>query len=260
MTDARYIRQVEDRPPGGMHSARRIARVAEFLKAQSYLEVGVFRGTTFNCLNFKRKVAVDPRLGFDLEAFAERGVSFCQVTSDEYFISNGTKELFDIIFLDGLHTFTQTYRDFCNSLVCSHSQTVWLLDDVLPSDIYSAWPNAAEARAARKQETGNPSPAWNGDVYKILLAVHDFYPALSYVIITDRGNPQALVWKVPRIDYKPILNSLEAIDRLSYFDFLALKPRLRMAKEEEALEIMFASLRTRHEPEELVEEPEAVAV
>ena len=60
MADNRYIRQVADRPPGGQHSARRVSRVAEITDAKSYLEVGVFRGNTFYCLNFDRKVAVDP--------------------------------------------------------------------------------------------------------------------------------------------------------------------------------------------------------
>ena len=100
----------------GRPSARRIARIGEILRARSYLEVGVNRGKTFNRLNFERKVAVDPRFRFDTSAFAKEGVEFYDVTSDAFFASKHASEIFDIVFLDGMHTFQQTFKDFVNSL------------------------------------------------------------------------------------------------------------------------------------------------
>ena len=181
------------------------------------------------------------------------------MTSDEFFIENGTKELFDVIFLDGLHTFTQTFKDFCNSLVCSHDRTVWVIDDVVPYDVYSSWPDANQARGLRHQETGNQSGMWHGDVYKMLPAIHDFFPALSYAIITDRGNQQMLIWKTRRDSYAPVFDSLEAIDRLNYFDFVANKPQLSHATEDEAMKALAAGFQGRYDPKAAAAQPEAVA-
>ena len=125
----------------GRPSARRIARIGEFLRARSYLEVGVNRGKTFNRLNFDHKVAVDPRFRFETSEFAKEGVAFYEGTSDEFFSGKLTSELFDIVFLDGMHTFQQTFKDLVNSMACSRERTVWLIDDVVPLDYYGSLPD-----------------------------------------------------------------------------------------------------------------------
>jgi hypothetical protein len=212
------------------------------MDARSYLEIGVFKGKTFNNVTFDRKVGVDPRFGFEVKEFERAGTDFLAVTSDEYFLRHAGSERFDIIFLDGLHTFQQTFRDFCNSLTCAHERTVWLIDDVLPVDVYSAWPIASEARTFRAK-AGGDSKAWHGDVYKLMFVIHDFFPTLTYVTMVTTGNPQAMVWKTPRKDFAPILGSLEAIERLTYFDLLKRDKVLNKMSEEEGFQFMFASLR-----------------
>ena len=39
----------------------------------------------------------------------------------------------DLVYLDGLHTFEQTYRDLCNTLMHAHPATVILVDDTVPT-------------------------------------------------------------------------------------------------------------------------------
>jgi hypothetical protein len=223
------------------HSVRRINQIAKHVGARSYLEIGVFRGKTFNALNFERKVAVDPRFRFDLADYQREGVEFHQMHSDQYFTQYGLSRTFDIIFLDGLHTFQQTLRDFCNSLACAHDRTIWLIDDVLPVDVFSAWPNQTEAVAFRKR-AGAESWAWHGDVYKVVFAIHDYFPMYSYVTLGGRGNPQAIVWKAPRIDFTPIFDSMEAIERLSYFDLLKREEILKIRPDEEGLRLFVESM------------------
>jgi len=46
---------------------------------------------------------------------------------------------FDIIFIDGLHTYEQTFSDICNSISLSSPESFFLIDDTLPSDIYSSF-------------------------------------------------------------------------------------------------------------------------
>lgn len=216
-------------------SVRRITRIGEIVGARSYLEVGVAWGKTFNELRFPRKVAVDPRFLFDTEAHAREGTSFHQTTSDEYFSRHAAGAEFDIIFLDGLHTFQQTFRDFCASLSAAHRGTVWLIDDVFPTDIHSAWPDRLQAAAMRRAAGGAKLPAWHGDVYKVVLAIADYFPTLSFCTVTDGGNPQTVVWTSPRDGFAPRFRSLEAIERLTYADFLQLKDAFNPVSEADML-------------------------
>lgn len=229
------------------HSRRRVNRVAEHIGGASYLEIGVFKGKTFNNVHFPRQVAVDPYFGFDVAEFARDGVDFVAKTSDDYFATVNNGEKFDVVFLDGLHNFQQTFRDFCNALACANDKTVWLIDDVLPSDVYSALPIAAEARGFRKR-AGINSNAWHGDVFKVIYLIHDFFPTLSYVCFSTGGNPQALVWRKPRAAFSPLYKTVEAIERMSYFDLLKNEQVLNLMPEEAAFEFFFASLPGKFSP------------
>ena len=70
-----------------------------------YLEIGVYKNSVFNCIPLKieNKIGVDPTQG-----------GTHRKTSDDCFIDN-TKN-FDVIFIDGLHTYEQCQRDCINSL------------------------------------------------------------------------------------------------------------------------------------------------
>lgn len=220
------------------HSSRRVAWLARYLDARSYLEIGVFEGITFHDVNIERKVAVDPRFRFDVKQFGRPGrIDYYEMTSDKYFCDVAKGEKFDIIFIDGLHTFQQTLRDFLNSMTCAHDRTVWLIDDVFPSDVYSALPNSRDAHHFRKR-AGGSSLAWHGDVYKLVFFIHDFMPSLSYTTISSAGNPQSLVWREARKNFSPIWNSAEAIERLGYFDLLKQQELMNLKPEDEALRLL----------------------
>ena len=227
---------------GPSHSVRRINQIAKYVGARSYLEIGVHRGKTFNALDFERKVAVDPIFRFNVAEFQRHGVEFYAMPSDRYFTQHGASQKFDIVFLDGLHTFQQTFRDFCNSLGCAHDRTVWLIDDVLPVDVYSAWPNQDEAIGFRSRAVGGDNRSWHGDVFKIVFAIHDFFPMFTYVTLIGTGNPQLLVWKAPRIEFRPIFDGMEAIERLTYFDLLKRESVLNTMSNHKAFETFFASV------------------
>lgn len=217
-----------------MHSSRRFNQVIPAAGVKTYLEVGVETGGTFFNVNAPRKVAVDPNFRFDFEAYRSDSVEFYQVTSDEFFLRNAKDRKFDMIFLDGLHTFEQTLRDFCNSVAHSHDRTLWVIDDTVPRDVYSAISDHQAALQARRQ-AGAAGSAWHGDVYKVIFAIHDFFPAYSYCTVEGNGNPQTFLWRQPRPDFNPVWNDLEAISRLDYFDFLHNKQVLNPVTEDEGL-------------------------
>lgn len=232
----------EGRPRKERHSARRVNRIAEFVGAKSYLEIGVAKGKTFLEVRIPHKVAVDPKFRFETAPHRTENVVFHETTSDAFFAQHPKSEKFDVIFIDGLHVFDQALRDFRNSLEVSHDRTVWLIDDVVPVDEYSAMTDAKKARELRWQ-TGNTSGAWHGDVYKVIYAIHDLHPEFSFVTVTSDGNPQAIVWRAARSGVAPAFGSVEAIDKVDYAQFVQSKALMNPRSEEEAFELFFASLK-----------------
>ena len=103
-----------------MARVRRLNAIREMIGATSYLEIGVYAGATFFAIDVARKVAVDAKLRFDRSEHADPRASFFEMTSNDYFLGPGIGERFDLIFLDGLHTFEQTLIDFNASLLLSH--------------------------------------------------------------------------------------------------------------------------------------------
>ena len=207
--------------------------LAKRYSAQHYLEIGVRDGDTFFSVAMPDKVAVDPRFSFDPKPHASKKQRFYPITSDAFFEQLATKGsdaetalsrdrtpvTFDIIFIDGLHTFEQSWRDFKNCQPYAHKNTLFVLDDTIPCDPYSSIQNPQLAVAYRKQ-AGLEGNYWHGDVYKTVFAIHDFYPEYSYCTLLQQGNPQTLVWYTGDKSRKPIFSSLEEIARLNYFDLL----------------------------------------
>lgn len=223
------------------HSARRIKALAEGLNAQTYLEIGVNKGLTFFDVEIAQKTAVDPRFLFDINAVTDEQIILKEMPSDDFFCNLPIMEKYDVIFIDGLHTFEQTYRDLCNSLLHAHERTVFIIDDTRPNDMYSAIPDQRKAIKYREL-TANKGNAWHGDVFKVIFALHDFHPALNYRTIINSGNPQTIVWRSNNGWRTPLFNSLETISRLNYFDLLDNMAVLRNCSEQEAIELCLSEL------------------
>jgi hypothetical protein len=228
------VRQPPPRSPTVNHSVRRLRHLATSVDARSYLEIGVFDGATFNEVEIEHKDAVDPRFHFDVRAFATPTVRFFEVTSDDFFLHFHKGERYDLIFLDGLHTFEQTFRDFCASFAATHDRSVWLIDDIFPIDIYSAHRDQKTALRFR-HATGNKRHAWHGDVYKLVFAINDFFPNISFRSIKTGGNHQLVAWKAPRAVFRPKFDDLERISRLTYYDLYDHLDVYRFGTEEEVL-------------------------
>lgn len=224
-------------------SAERIAWLASINNAKSYLEVGVNQGTTFNSelLDFfAQKVAVDPAFSFNISDYVREGTYFFSKTSDQFFTENPIPGfLADIIFLDGLHTFQQTFRDFCCSLSRGSSTCIWIIDDVKPLSIAQAEPDMKIVKAL-KEIIGEDHGWWMGDVYKTLIAIHDFFPTFSIAVLPGMTG-QAVVWPQPREDFKPVFDSLGKIDSMRYQDFLLLQESIFKPVEYDDVSMMLQS-------------------
>ena len=223
------------------HSARRVNTLAKALNAENYLEIGVWHGDSLFSVDINNKIGVDPHFAFDKATVNDQNVTLVEDTSDNFFSKLPRNTEFDIVFLDGAHIFEQTYRDLCNVLLYSKKNSVILIDDVRPNDVYStmaSWEQACKAR----QEQGNFDGSWHGDVFKVLFALHDFHPGLNYRTIIGADNPQALVWRSNLGGREPLFNSMEKISRLSYFNLIENLNILRYCSEEEAFALCLSEL------------------
>src|SRR5919108_2165198 len=94
-------------------SPRRLNRIGAALGARSYLEIGVAAGNTFHAVTIPERTGVDLQFQFDIEAAMDARTVLKPMTSDAFFAELSIHHTFDVIYLDGLHTVEQTYRDLC---------------------------------------------------------------------------------------------------------------------------------------------------
>ena len=86
-----------------------------------YLEIGCFDNKAFDTvpLPIDQKIGVDPLRG-----------GTHRMTSDEFFKDNSL--FFDVIFIDGLHTYEQCSKDVINSIKFLNKDGIIILHDMLP--------------------------------------------------------------------------------------------------------------------------------
>lgn len=223
------------------HSPRRINQLARATGAQTYLEIGVFKGLTFGDVEIADRTGVDPQYRVSIEDLAGPGRTLVTDTSDGFFAGLDRSTVFDIVFLDGLHTFEQTYRDLCNALLHTHERSLIIIDDTRPITVYSAEPDIGRGKQLRRLDDAPGSGAYHGDVFKTVFAIHDFHPGLDYVTFKGEDNPQTLVWRSPS-GREPRLDSFERISRLTYFDLLENLDVLKEMPEQDAIKRCLAAV------------------
>ena len=128
---------------------------------KNYLEIGCDNDENFSKIQIENKIGVDPLKGGTL-----------RMTSDEFFKKN--RQNFDIIFLDGLHTYEQTIRDIDNGLRFLNTSGVILVHDCLPKKIWN-------------QIVPRLYGHWNGDVWKAIVHSRTYSNADTYTCVADHG-------------------------------------------------------------------------
>lgn len=224
------------------NSAHRVNALARQLGAVRYLEIGVAEGKTFRDIEIAERTAVDPLFRLDTNELTNKLTRFVENTSDGFFAAEPLFPPYDLILIDGLHTFEQVVRDFSNALLRTHHRSAVILDDTVPSDVYSALGDQESANRYRTAAVGSTTHAWHGDVFKAVFYIHDFWPNLNYRTITGSGNPQTLVWRADYVHRPPVFNNLERISRLTYFDLQEHFGVMQTATEDEAIALCIAEI------------------
>lgn len=156
---------------------------------KSYLEIGYYKGWSFDQVFCDQKTAVDPNPskvpeqeelkygGLMQSTITEENGSvkiqaLFKLTSDEFFANITPSSKWDIVFIDGLHEAEQVLRDIKNALDHLNPNGVIILHDCNPP---------LEAHT-----TTGIDGCWTGNTYKA--AIHAFFNiGNSYTIDTDWG-------------------------------------------------------------------------
>jgi hypothetical protein len=130
-----------------------------------YLEIGCASNSLFNSVFACNKVGIDPANGGTMRK-----------TSDEFFKKNRTN--FDVVFVDGLHTYEQVRKDINNALRflnLNKKHGSWIcLHDMLPGN----WKEQHVPILTKG--------AWTGDVWKVAF---------------ELGQTQGVEFKILKIDH-----------------------------------------------------------
>ena len=144
-----------------IHRKEIINEIIKLKNFNDYLEIGCDQNELFSEIKIKNKIGVDPNNG-----------GTHRMTSDDFFSQN--KEKFDLVFIDGLHTYSQTLKDIRNSINILNNNGFILLHDCFPMSYY----DQAVPRAQRK---------WNGDVWKTIVEMRTKEDVDTYVGAFDNG-------------------------------------------------------------------------
>ncbi|MFZ0408695.1 MAG: class I SAM-dependent methyltransferase [Cyanobium sp.] len=214
------------------HSVRRLNQLAASLGCRSYLEIGVETGATLLQVAVEQRTGVDPSFAFDWQLHHGRdGLQLHRCTSDVFFAELEPSTRYDLIFLDGLHTFDQTYRDILHALRHSHPGTVILIDDTFPSDVFSACRDQQECLSLRAQFADASDMRWHGDTYKVVPLLALFHCDFRLLTLVDVGNPQTLLWRplLPgQEDAIRTMQAMWAVQNLAAADYLWLLANLSL--------------------------------
>ena len=155
---------------------------------KKYLEIGCDQNQLFSRINIQNKVGVDPASGGNVRE-----------TSDNFFEKN--KDMFDIIFIDGLHIYEQVKKDILNSIKYLNDEGVILIHDCLPDSM-------------AKQAVPRYKLQWNGDVWKAIVDLRRNTDLEIFTCEIDQG-----IGIIKKNKNTSILKIDKPIEKLKYEDY-----------------------------------------
>ncbi len=155
---------------------------------KDYLEIGCDQNQLFSKVKIDNKIGVDPESGGNIRK-----------TSDAFFSSNTDK--FDIIFIDGLHTYDQVKKDIINSVKCLKENGIILVHDCMPDSL-------------AKQAVPRFKMKWNGDVWKAIVDLRQNEELDIYTCEIDEG-----IGIIKKRKNSEVLRLNKSIKRLKFKDY-----------------------------------------
>tara|TARA_B110000967_G_C18817999_1_gene527153 strand:+ start:142 stop:819 length:678 start_codon:yes stop_codon:yes gene_type:complete len=154
----------------------------------TYLEIGCDKDQLFSKIKIKNKYGVDPFSGGNI-----RG------TSDDFFKKN--QKTFDLVFIDGLHEYSQVKKDILNSLKFLNKDGIILVHDCLPD-------------CSSKQAVPRYRMTWNGDVWKAIVDLRTNTQIEIFTCEMDQG-----IAIIQNKKNTAILKINKKVEKLTFKDF-----------------------------------------
>ncbi|MEJ0092834.1 MAG: methyltransferase domain-containing protein [Methylocella sp.] len=137
-------------------------RLHNELAPANYLEIGVRQGSSLSLARCPA-IGVDPALALDHELPPTTRI--VPLASDDFFIKHSGAISPDLCFIDGMHLFEYTLRDFMNIERCAAPGALVVIDDIFPNH---------PAQGQRERRTR----AWTGDVWRLVETLRNHRPDL----------------------------------------------------------------------------------
>ena len=155
---------------------------------KDYLEIGCDRDQLFSRIKLKNKIGVDPYSGGNVRK-----------TSDDFFLENN--KTFDLVFIDGLHTYAQVKKDILNSVKFLNTNGIILVHDCLPDTM-------------SKQAVPRYKMQWNGDVWKAIVDLRQNPDLDIYTCEMDQG-----IGIIKKNNNTSILKLSTEVNKLKFKDY-----------------------------------------
>ena len=159
-----------------------IQRELDRFERPRYLEIGVHTGTVLLNVRARVRVGVDPHKRIRWRQLAIRPrlwrtMTFLEKTSDRFFADLDRDAKFDVIFIDGYHSYGQALSDVENSLRHLAPNGVVMLHDCNPPSAAAA---ALDPATVPELEAGD---GWCGDVWKAIVHLRATRPDLQVEVL-----------------------------------------------------------------------------
>ena len=171
-----------------------LGRLHTLLKPANYLEIGSRDGSSL-ALASCPSIAVDPVFTLIPSFLGEK--PFCglyRMGSDAFFSAFKPEAIFnrkvDLAFLDGLHLAEFLLRDFINTERSCRANSVIAMHDCIPLDAPMA--RRHESREGEVLSARYPY-FWTGDVWKVVVALKKYRPALQLLLLDAYPTGLAVV-------------------------------------------------------------------
>lgn len=215
-----------------------IQKIIYTIKAKIYYEIGIYKGDCFLKIKAREKIGIDPshevenhlKWNIYLKNFSNIHNKFFFKESNNFFIQDVdfiVNNKPDVIFIDGLHNYKQTYSDIINSLSLLSKNGIIIVHDCFPPTEAAATPANTHEEAIAKKVPGWTGE-WCGDVWKaIVMLKSNNTDVLSFVLNCDYGLG---IIRKGNSFHNPNLSEIE-IEQLTYKDLLINKTRFLDLKE-----------------------------
>ena len=187
-----------------------INKLIEKNNYKSYLEIGYYKGWSFDNVNCERKMAVDPNPSKTPQQeemnIGEFDGEVLKQYSDEYFARLLPQIKFDIIFIDGLHEVEQVFRDIENALYHLNEGGTIVLHDCNPPKY--------------EHTTTGIDGCWTGDTYKAILKFqhNNYFGVYNYYTLDIDWGCGIITKNQITIENMKDLNYIKATEDWDYFD------------------------------------------